>query len=66
MSEKTYKYKQDERVYFNVGEGLPKGYGTVNGILGPIIILKMETAIKDYPFTHIYVTDNQIMPPPAL
>lgn len=64
MSEKTYKYKQDDRVYFDMGENLPKGFGFVNGVFGPIIILKVETAVKDYPFSHVYVTDSQITEPP--
>lgn len=58
------KYKQGERIYFSIGEGLPSGYAKIAGCQGLIYIIEMEGPIKNYPYTHIYVVDNQIVQPP--
>ena len=57
------KYKQGNRVYFNLGEGAPSGYAKVCGVMGPMIIVQPEEAIKGYAFSHIYVIDSQIVDP---
>jgi hypothetical protein len=58
------KYNQDDKIYFDMGENLPKGFGFVNGVFGPIIIVRVMEPIKDYNYTHIYVVDKQITTPP--
>ena len=64
MGEK-YKYKQGDRVYFSLGdEDKPSGYATVCGIQGFIVIIQPEKAIKDYPFSHLYVVDSQVVSDP--
>ncbi len=60
----TPKYKLNDRVYFSLGEGKPKGWASVCGIQGFVIIIQPEELIKDYPFTHIYIVDSQIVEPP--
>ena len=59
------KYKQGDRVYFEMGEQLPSGYGKVCGSVGPVIIIELETSIKGYDFTHTYILDAQIKTPPV-
>ena len=61
---KTFKYNQDDKVYFSMGEGLPNGWGKVCGAVGPVIIVELEKTITGYPFTHTYVIDSQIKEPP--
>ena len=63
MSE--YKYNKGDRVYFSMGEGLPSGWAKIAGIQGLIYIVEVEEPIKGYPFTHIYIVDNQVVDPPA-
>jgi len=58
------KYKQNDRVYFEMGDQLPTGYGKVCGSVGPVIIIELEVPIKGYDFTHTYILDNQIKTPP--
>lgn len=58
------KYKQNDRVYFNMGEKLPVGWGKVVGMVGPVIIIELETPIEGYSFTHTYILDAQIKEPP--
>lgn len=60
---KTYKYVQGQRIYFNMGPGLPCGYGKICGVVGPVIVVELELPIKDYPFTHFYILDSQITEP---
>jgi hypothetical protein len=63
---KEYKFKLDQRVYFKLGENLPFGWAHVSGAFGFVIIIEPEIPIKDYPFTHIYLIDTQIVEPPTL
>jgi hypothetical protein len=58
------KYKQDQRVYFKLGDERPEGWATIAGVMGWIVILKLEKPLKDYAYTHIYCVDNQIVEPP--
>jgi len=60
---KEYKHKQGDRVYFALGPELPKGYGKICGIQGMIYIVELEEPIKDYPFTHLYIAETQVMEP---
>ena len=62
---KEYKHKQNDKVYFDLGDGHIKGWGFVDGIMGLIYIIRLETPIPDYPFTHIYLVDTQIVEPPT-
>ena len=55
------KYKLNDRVYFSLGEGKPFGWATICGVQGFVIIIKPEEQISDYPYTHIYVVDSQII-----
>jgi hypothetical protein len=57
-------YKQDERVYFRLADDKPEGWATVAGVQGFIVIIKPEQPIKDYPYTHLYVVETQIVDPP--
>jgi len=59
------KYKQNDRVYFVMGEKLPFGWGKVCGSVGPVIIIELETPIAGYDYTHTYVLDTQIKPAPV-
>jgi hypothetical protein len=62
MNEQRYKqYKQNDRVYFTVGD--ISGWGKVCGQVGPILIVELETVIANYPFTHTYVMDVQVSVP---
>ena len=63
MEEKKYKYVQDQQISFDLGDGVHKGEGWVCGVFGPIIIVRLATPFDNYPFTHIYVVDNQIKQP---
>lgn len=56
------KFKQNERVYFRIKEGGPEGWATVAGDFDLIIILKPEIQVGAY--THIYVTNTQLVDPP--
>lgn len=58
------KYNQNDRVYFKMGDKLPAGWGKVTGVVGPVIIIELETPISGYPFTHTYIMDAQICEPP--
>jgi hypothetical protein len=64
MSEGKYKHKEGDKVYFEMGEKLPSGWGKVCGIVGPIIIIELKEKIPNYPFTHTYIIDSQIKEPP--
>jgi hypothetical protein len=59
MSDK-YTRKQGETVKFKLSETIELT-GEVNGQIGPMIIVKLNTPLKDYPFTHIYIVDSQIV-----
>jgi len=59
------KYKQNDRVYFEMGPQLPSGWGKVCGSVGPVLIIELETPITGYAYTHTYVLDAQIKTPPA-
>ena len=59
------KFKQSDRVYFEMGENLPKGWGKICGVAGPILIVELETPIKGYEYTHTYIVDAQIKEPPV-
>ena len=59
-----YKYNQGDRVYFSLGESLPSGWGKICGIQGLVYIIELESAVNDYPFTHLYIVDNQVVEPP--
>ena len=59
----TDKRKQDERVYYKIGEGKPEGWATVAGDYDLIVILKPEVPINSY--SHIYVSQTQIVEPPS-
>jgi hypothetical protein len=63
MNETEKKYKQGDRVYFE-GAGF-KGWGEVNGMVGPIIIVKLEQPFANYAYSHFYVLDAQIIEAPA-
>lgn len=65
MSESKNKYSQGQRVYFSLGENLPSGWGKIAGVQGLVIVIELETPIKDYIYTHIYIIDTQIVDPPA-
>ena len=56
------KRKQDERVYFKIQAGGPEGWASVAGDYDLIVILKPEVQIGNY--SHIYVTNTQIVDPP--
>ena len=55
------KFKQDQRVYFKVANGV-EGYATIAGDYDLLVILKPETPVG--PYSHIYVTKAQIIPEP--
>jgi len=59
------KYKQNDRVYFEMGGPLPSGWGKVCGSVGPVIIIELEVPIAGYEYTHTYVMDAQIKEPPV-
>lgn len=59
------KYKLNDRVYFSLGEGKPFGWATICGVQGFVIIIKPDEQIPEYPFTHIYVVDSQIIELPT-
>lgn len=56
--------KQDQTVYFNLGENKPQGWAAVSGVQGFVVIIKPLEPLPDYPFTHLYVVDSQIVKPP--
>lgn len=58
------KLKQNDRVYFKLGDDRPEGWAIVEGVMGWIVILKLEKPLKDYAYTHIYAVDSQIVEPP--
>lgn len=58
------KYNQGERVYYEMGQNLPTGWGKVAGVVGPVIIIELEKPINGYPYTHTYILDAQIKEPP--
>ena len=60
------KYKQNDRVYFEMGDKLPSGWGKVCGVVGPVVIIELEVPIKGYDFTHTYVLDAQIKEAPVV
>ena len=55
-----YTKKQGEKVKFNLNDKIQLT-GEINGQIGPMIIVKLDVPIKDYPFTHIYIIDAQIV-----
>jgi len=59
------KYTQGQRVYFDLGENKPKGWATIEGHQGFVIIVKPEEPISNYDFTHIYIIDTQIVAEPT-
>jgi hypothetical protein len=59
------KYTQGQRIYFEMGEKLPSGWGKVCGVVGPVIIIELEVPITGYNFTHSYILDAQVKPAPA-
>lgn len=63
---KEKQYNQNDRVYFQLGENLPSGWGKIVGNQGLIYIIELEKLIPSYSFTHIYIIDNQIIEPPKL
>jgi len=54
------KYTQGQRIYFDLGKDKPKGWATIEGHQGFVIIIKPEEPIPDYKFTHLYVVETQI------
>jgi hypothetical protein len=62
---KKYNYTQGEKIYFNMGPGLPSGWGKVCGCQGPIVIIELDQPIKNYPFTCLYIVDKCICDPPS-
>ncbi len=58
------KYKQNQVVYFRLGEGKPEGFGKVTGVQGFVVIIQPDMAVPGYDYTHIYVVDSQIGEPP--
>jgi hypothetical protein len=52
--------KQGQKVTFDLNEKVVNLTGTVCGKLGPVIIIELDTALKGYDYTHIYVVDSQI------
>lgn len=62
-----YKYIQDQRVYFKLelDDEKLEGWGTVCGQRGFVVIVKTEVPVKNYPFTHIYLINTQIVEPPS-
>jgi hypothetical protein len=58
MNDKHTK-KQGDKIKFKLKE--VELSGEVNGEVGPILIVKLDTPLKDYPFTHIYIIDSQII-----
>ena len=59
------RYKLNDRVYFSLGENKPSGWAKICGVQGFVIIIEPEQPIKEYPYTHIYVVDSQIIEPPS-
>ena len=67
MSESKYKYNQGDRVYFSMGDKLPKGWAKVCGSVGsvgPVLIIELEEKIDNYPYTHFYIVDAQVTTEP--
>jgi hypothetical protein len=64
MSNNKDKFKQGDRVYYEMGESKPFGFGKICGVIWPVIILELESPIEKYDFTHIYVLDVQIKESP--
>ena len=60
MNETEKKYKQGDRVYFEIGENQPSGWGKVCGVIGPIVIVELKDTIGNYNYTHFYILDAQI------
>jgi len=68
---KKYKYNQEDRVYFEMGEGLPKGYAKICGCasqemptIGRQWIVELEEKVGSYPFSCIVIFDVMIKDPP--
>ena len=59
-------YKQDQRIHFKLDDK-NEGWGTVAGFIGPLhlIIIKLETHRPNYPFSHYYVMETQIVDAPV-
>jgi len=51
---------QGLEVTFDLSETSTNIKGKVCGKIGPVIIVELLTALKDYNYTHIYILDNQI------
>jgi len=60
MSEKL---KQNDKVYFRLGDGKPEGWGLVEGVQGFIVIIRPLFTIPDYKYNCIYVVDSQLGSP---
>ena len=56
--------KQGDSVTFNLNETITGLTGKICGKLGPIFIVELDKPLKGYEFTHIYITDLQIVEPP--
>jgi hypothetical protein len=61
------KFKQDNRVYFKLGEGKPGGWAKVCGVQGFVVIIQPEKSVMDfyeknkpYPYSHLYVIESQL------
>ena len=52
-------YELGQRVYFNLNN-IIKGWASVEGVQGFVVIIKPELPLKDYAYSHIYVTDSQV------
>ena len=55
------KIKQGDSVTFNLNEKVIGLTGKVCGKVGPIIIIELDKKLDGYEFTHIYITDVQIV-----
>ena len=53
--------KQNDKVTFNLNDKVVGLTGKVCGKLGPIYIVKLDNKLQGYDYTHIYITDGQIV-----
>ena len=55
------KFKQNDKITFNLNEKIIGLTGKVCGMLGPVIIIELDEKLNGYEFTHIYIVDNQVV-----
>lgn len=55
------KFKQNEKVTFNLNEKVANQTGKVCGVIGPVIIVELDNKLDGYDFSHIYIVESQIV-----